>query len=239
MRARTPVRRVRHRQRGLSLIELMIALVLGLIVVAAVFNVYAGTSKSQRFTAGLQSLQENGRFGLAALQRGLRLAGFSEGLEPVPFAPFDLDAGDDSTIVVRARRPLDCNGGDTSTAAEPGVAIDTYAFDGEAITCTGNVSGNASGGTVVLVENVDAFRVLYGLDNDADGVPNRFVPHDVAAGAGADAVVALRFALLVHSGPVDVRSRARTETFAVLDESVPKTDRRVREVFSTTVKLRN
>ena len=220
-------------QRGLSLVELMIALVLGLVVVAAVFNVYAGTSKSQRFTRGLMSLQENGRFGLSTLQRGLRLAGFSEALD---FEPLDLDASGDDRIVVRAERPFDCNGGDTSIVA--GVAENTYRHVGGVdgtITCAGNVNAAES----VLVENVDAFRVLYGLDTDADGVPNRFVDHDDAEVAGVDEVVALRFALLINSGDAPVRSRARAEDHVVLDRIVARDDRRLREVFSTTVKLRN
>ena len=225
-------------QRGMTLIELMIALVLGLTVVAAVFNVYAGTSKSQRFTAGLQSLQENGRFGLSALRRGFRLAGFSENRFFEPFGPVAAGAGD-STIVVRAERPFDCNGGDTSAlAVEPGVAVNTYAHanvDGVGVvTCEGNASAD---GPVPLVENVDAFRVLYGEDTDADGVPNRFVTRPDVGSVGD--VVALRFALLVNSGNVPVRSRARAETHAVLGENVPKADRRLREVFAATVKLRN
>ena len=217
----------------MSLVELMIALVLGLVVVAAVFNVYLGTAKSQRFTRGLMALQENGRFGLTTLQRGLRLAGFSEALD---FAPLDLDASGDDRIVVRAERPFDCNGGDTSTAG--GVAENAFAYDPgtEAVTCTGNVDDSVN----PLVENVDAFRVLYGLDTDADGVPNRFASHADAKLAGVDEVVALRFALLVNSGDVPVRSRATLESHAVLDEHVERgPDRRLREVFSTTVKLRN
>ena len=213
-----------RRQRGLSLIELMIATVLGLIVVAAVFNVYAGTSKSQRFTTGLMALQENGRFGLSTLRRGLRLAGFSEELD---FDPIDLAASDDASITVRAVQPFDCNGADTS--ADGGVAANTYEHVDGAITCGGNV----------LVGDVDAFRVLYGLDTDADGIPNRFVPHAAAAAAGVDRVAALRFALLVHSGDVPVRTRSRAETHIVLDTTFPSGDRKVREVFATTVMLRN
>ena len=67
----------RFQQAGLSLVELMISMVLGLIIVAAVFNIYTGNSRTARFTEGLQIMQENGRYGVSVLQRGLRLAGFS------------------------------------------------------------------------------------------------------------------------------------------------------------------
>ena len=222
-----------RRQRGLSLVELMIALVLGLVVVAAVFNVHAGTSRSQRFTGALQTLQENGRFGLSTLRRGLRLAGFSNDPD---FDPFVLADSGDSRIVVRAERPHDCNGGDTATATTaPGVAIDTYALDTVrgAITCAGNVATTPT----ELVENVEAFRVLYGVDADGDGVPERFVRRVDVADPGS--VAALRVGLLVSSGE-PVRSRARAEEHVVLGDVLePDPDRLLREVFATTVRLEN
>lgn len=220
-------------QIGLSLIEL----VLGLVVVAAAFNVHAGTAKSQRYTAGLQSLQEDGRFGLGALRRSFRLAGFTG----APTFPGAIVSGTDGrTVVVRAALPRDCNGGDVATAAvEPGIAVNTYTLVDASITCDGNASA-----AQVLVENVDGFRVLYGIDTDAgaldgdgDGVPNRFVAWDT--GFDPRRVVALRFALLVNSGPIRVRSRTVAETHSLLGVETTNADRRLREVFATTVGLRN
>ena len=229
-RARAP-----GRERGLSLVELMIALVLGLIVTAAAFNVYAATVNSQRFTAGLVTMQESGRFGLSTLQRGLRLAGFSE--RP-GFEPFDWDEGgrtaaDAERIVVRIEAARDCNGADT--AAHGGVAENAYVHDRAArtVTCAGN-----DGTPGVLLENVEELRILYGVDTDADGLPERFLAHaDVAE---PTEVVALRVGLLVRSGDLDVRTRSVSRTYAVLDTTTPAFDDRIlREVFATTVKLRN
>ena len=44
-----------NRQNGLTLIEMMIALVLGLILVSALINIYVGSTRSSNFTRGLQS----------------------------------------------------------------------------------------------------------------------------------------------------------------------------------------
>lgn len=229
---RSPRMRLPNRRavRGVSLIELMIALVLGLIVVAAVFNVYTGTSRSARFSDGLQSLQEGGRHGVGVLQRSFRLAGYST---TTALTPFDIAAGDDATLVVATTALSDCGGG--STAAFGGVARNVYRFDAasQAITCENRETGVA----LPLVENVDAFRVLYGLDENDDGSPERFVPWD--AGLDADRVAALRFALLVNSGG-PIRSRTASTTHPVLDsEVVSPADRQVRHVFQGTVQLRN
>ena len=82
-----------QKQRGLSLVELMISLVVGLILIAAVFNMYTGNVRSARFTDGMQAIQENGRYGISVLQRGLRLAGYS----PLPGVVNEIDAFDFAT----------------------------------------------------------------------------------------------------------------------------------------------
>ena len=53
-----------HRQRGVTLVELMIALAIGLLVTVAMLKVYVDASRMYRFNEGLARVQENGRFGL-------------------------------------------------------------------------------------------------------------------------------------------------------------------------------
>lgn len=224
-------------QAGLSLVELMIGMVLGLIIIAAVFNVYSGNSRSTRFTEGLQAMQENGRYGVSMLQSSFRLAGYSPvtPLNGNQLAAFDFTNGDDTTIVTQSQLPYDCNG--SSTATVGGVAINTYTLDTQKnqLTCQGNV-----GNTVMpVIDGVEEFRVLYGIDRDGDATttaPQRFVAFD--SSLLASEVVALRFALLVNSGQ-PIRSRDIPERFVVLDKQVDKNDRLAREVFTSTVLLRN
>lgn len=226
-----------HRQRGLSLIELMIGMVLGLIVIAAVYNIYASNHRSARFTQGLQTMQENGRYGVAVLQKNFRLAGYSPetALKSVQLDAIDVAGSSDTSIVVQSAQQYDCNG--SLTAAAGNLAINTYTLDTKTqqITCEGNVGKTA----MPIVEGVEAFRVLYGLDEDGDpetNAPQRYVPYNNSL--QADEIVALRFALLVNSGE-SIRTRERSETFAVLDKQVNKEDRMAREVFTSTVMLRN
>ena len=64
------------RQRGLTLIELMVALVIGLLVTAAMLKVYVDASRMYRFNEGLARVQENGRFAIEFIRRDARVAGF-------------------------------------------------------------------------------------------------------------------------------------------------------------------
>ena len=223
----------RFQQAGLSLVELMISMVLGLIIVAAVFNIYTGNSRTARFTEGLQIMQENGRYGVSVLQRGLRLAGFStDGY----IDALDISESGDSSIAVRSEQDYDCNG--LLTTATNGIAVNVYRHDAvnQQLTCQGNQGGTA----MPIVEGVEAFRLLYGIDSDGDentSAPQLYRSYD--SSINPQEIVALRFALLVNS-ETPIRTRRSAESFVVLDQVVsPTPDRMAREVFSSTVMLRN
>ncbi len=62
--------------RGFSLIELLLALALGLIVVTGIVQLFVGNSRSYSVMTGQARLQENGRFALDLIARAARSAGF-------------------------------------------------------------------------------------------------------------------------------------------------------------------
>lgn len=64
----------RRRSRGLTLIELMIAMVLGILVSAGIITVFVSTSKSSRAQEQQARLQETGRFAINRLTESLRMA---------------------------------------------------------------------------------------------------------------------------------------------------------------------
>lgn len=66
----------RPHERGFSLIELMIALVLGLIILGAVIAVFLSTQQTNRLQETLSRTQENGRFIYASMAQDLRGAGY-------------------------------------------------------------------------------------------------------------------------------------------------------------------
>jgi len=60
---------------GLSLVELMIAMVIGLVLLLGLMQVFAASRTASRLSEGLARVQENGRFAMDFLQRDLRMAG--------------------------------------------------------------------------------------------------------------------------------------------------------------------
>lgn len=65
------------RQRGLTLVELMVAVTIGLIITAAVAQVYISSRTSYTLEEGMARVQENGRFAVEFLAYDLRMAGYS------------------------------------------------------------------------------------------------------------------------------------------------------------------
>jgi len=219
-------------QAGFTLIEMMISLVLGLIIIAAVINMYMGSSRSAQFTSGLQTMQENGRYGVTVMQRGLRLAGYAPERR---LDPIDVELSGADSITVVMRRNYDCNGSDTEKSSSPGFAVNTYALDAKAqqITCKGN---GPDATAMPIVEGVEGFRILYGLDTDDDEVPDRYVSYN--SSIPPRQIVGVRFAMLVNSG-VPIRSRQSKEEHVLLDTIIKRNDRFARHVFGSTVLLRN
>ena len=72
----------RQRQRGLSLIELMVSLTLGLIVLSGVLVVFVNSSAARNEVERTTRQIENGRYASELLSEDLRVAGFYGQLDP-------------------------------------------------------------------------------------------------------------------------------------------------------------
>lgn len=65
-----------HPQRGVSLVELMIALVIGLLLVGGLIQVYLTSKQSYNAQEQVARMQESGRFAVDLIARDLRRAGY-------------------------------------------------------------------------------------------------------------------------------------------------------------------
>ena len=65
-----------RRQRGLTLVELMIALMLSLVILGGLVGMFAANKRTYKIQAGLSRLQESGRFATQMLGQDLRGSGY-------------------------------------------------------------------------------------------------------------------------------------------------------------------
>jgi type IV pilus assembly protein PilW len=212
-----------HGARGLTLVELLVAMTVGLGVALTAARLMLLASAAYAAGAESAAVQDSGRFALELLGRAVRQgASFDPAAPPDAGAAPARIAGLDAHALARTAPALESplpdavNGSDVLAVRFPGAA------DGGILGCAGfpvaaddegwsifyvakNAAGDAelrckyhgAGGwtSEALVGGVDGFQVLYGIDTDtpADGAPNRYM--------NADAVLALDAAL-----PVGVRS---------------------------------
>lgn len=86
---------------GFSLVELLVAMTLGLILISSVVAVFAGNRRSAELNAAMADLQEGARFALNAIARDVRMSGF-QGCLDVNSGTVTIRANDAPTTNLRA-----------------------------------------------------------------------------------------------------------------------------------------
>lgn len=279
-----------RRMRGMSLLELMVSMALGLLLSAAAIQLFVANQISVNLMRGMNDVQANGRFVIDQMVRDLRVSGLmpnNAGSSPVSLVgvPFDaaqipglvststalnrnatattsgggavaglLQASDQLVLqYVAMADTQDCEG-NTVTAgtfmvaryfvrADNGDAV--LACDAGTHTGTGGLTGYGDNGQVLL-NGVDSFQVLYGIDDGANGTARvaRYVnAATYTAMSPRPTVLTVRLGLYLHSGePAGSVSRP-TNDLQILDQGLVATsipdDRLLRRLFVTTVSLRN
>jgi type IV pilus assembly protein PilW len=234
-----------HSQRGFSLVEIMIAITLGIILLGGAIQIYLSSKNGYRLQEGIAGMQENGRYAIRVLRENILKAGYPRVDEVIPFDSTqtnDNSAGASDQITVQyqtdATVTTDCLG----NPPPPGINLITnqLSIAGDTLSCLG--SGNAA--PQPLVDDIEAMHILYGLDDDGDSVANRYVTATEAE-AGVitlgtpdwNNIVSVRIALLARSrnpiGPVESRN------YQLLDTTITRNDALAHRVFTTTIPLRN
>jgi len=102
---------------------------------------------------------------------------------------------------------------------------------------------NINGVNLELLEGVEDMSVKYGVDSDEDYVPNEYLPAAKLSATDWNKVIALRVELLVASVEDGVLPESQTYQFPTDEDpalsTVNPTDKRLRQVFTTTVGIRS
>lgn len=234
-----------HKQQGLTLIELMIALVISLLILAGLLTVYQSNKDASRTHDGLVQVQENGRFALDFLIRDIRMAGFPA----INTALHNQVSGFDGvgilsdTLVIRNTTGTDCLG----NVMVP-VVTNTYTI---ANTVRNNRLGNPIPALFCngqeLVEGIENMQISYGIDTDTDrdGVPNQYVNAagvtTTAPANGWDRVVSIRISLLATSvnPSLNTVSNRTYRMSGMIGALGPFNDNIMRREYTSTASLEN
>ena len=215
--------------RGFTIVELMVALTIGIVLVLGATTFFAAASKSNQVQSAVSGLNASGRFGLDQLSRDARLAGYRDSdwtagpLADVITAADGLPADGGDVVTMRYEAARDC----TYALAAGGVAVNTYRVTNGRLECNGQP----------ITGGVQEMQVYFGEDTDNNGVANRWLSPG-AAGLDMSRVVSLRVHLLVVTSGNDISGGPQAYFFDnALQPAVD--DGQIRREYSVTIALRN
>ena len=281
-----------NRAKGFTLIELMVALAIGLLVTLVVLQAYLGGLGTQRAQTDAARAQESSRIAFDLLAHSLRQAGYKNPKAPgLGFCDSTTQRlatiNDPATISPIAANLV----GSTVTIANnsdavkvryfgEGLPVGPFTTDNSIRDCLGNpvapntlaedtffvaadannnneptlfcyTTNDAARGNVPLVAGIESMQILYGDDNDADGIVNRYIhggsislPNNVrsvklsiiARTPGASAVD--RSAQTIDHFGTAYSGVVTTDPYRIFTAPTPP-DGRTRRHTSTTIALRN
>lgn len=249
--------------RGLTLIELMVAIALGLILVAVVIQIYIGSRATYNKQEDLSRLQENGRVALEIIGRSARIAGFKSNPTNaltgplLPTSPLEIEgtaglANVSDSLNIRFQGSGNGAGvADGSVVNCLGTAIDATQI---ALETTFNrfyiannpagrpslfcdITNNSIDDGVEVISAIEHLRFLYGVDTSGDFIADFYVP--AGAVSNWNQVVSLRIGLIAAT-PNTINPTLDTQTYNVLGNTYnPTDDRRSRRLYTQTIALRN
>lgn len=267
------------KQQGLSIVELMVALAVGMVLIAGIMQVFLASKNTYAVNEAMSRVQENGRFALEFIARSARQAGYvdpnNKVAKPYPVIPsgtlcdFSSKActsdgeGFSADKVSFAFQPpvnnsgdrVDCIGNTSDIDASDKIIINKFIIGSEntanaTLTCQRLVldknlnllSAAKYANEASLVEGVDKIQIQYGISTTTSDLDSKSVNQYVSADRVTDwgKVLAVRIAVLANSG-VELNPAPTQKKFYLFDAGPFEfpDDRKLRQVFTTTVSLRN
>ncbi len=198
-------------EKGVTLVELLVALVIAAITLAGVYRVFISQTRSYAVQDQVVEVQQSVRSAMEIILRDLRMAGFDDDNPTSPYTvPTAITTVGSNTIAVNYEYY-------NRTLNQYERHEVTYAVNGSSqLTRTLNVTAAVlpvpNPTTEILLDNVGALTFTYGIDSNTDkimddqngdGIIN--AADYVAAGAvGTATVVAIRVALTGGPNPTNV-----------------------------------
>jgi type IV pilus assembly protein PilW len=214
----------RHRQTGMTIIEILVALFIGLFLIGGLLQLFVNSKQSYRMQDNISRLQENGSFAMEFIARDLRMVGYRDiggGCAPISGALAGADDNSDQNDSI-------VDGTDTVTVqmSLPGSCASALIY---------SIRPGANGqpalfkriGTATaqeLVEGIENMQILYGEDTNGDNTPDYYV----AAGSVGD-----------WERVISVRATLTARTLDANLDPTANDDGRLRRTYQSTITLRN
>ena len=233
------------KEKGFTLTEMMIAMVLGIILIAGTLNIYMSTRQGYRMGQGMTLMQATGRATLGFLSHELSMAGFPQASAIESFIPAMTDDGggnNSDVVAVRYRATTNCFGGATPVYAD-GVqyAKNMYFVQDEALVCRTLAEDDSTLAEATIIPGVENIQLLYGEDtNAADNATNATKYVNAGNVVNWGNVVSVKLGVLVNSqGDIATTDDEVAYDLQGQTQIAAANDHMRRRAYSATVVVRN
>ncbi len=217
-------------QKGLTLVEILIALLISAFLLAGMIAVFLNIKQTYRVQDNLARMQESGSLALELMGRDIRMLGYWGCLKANTGDLY----GDATQLILKAAYAVDppiYSCGDTVNKSASYYVDKTSSVS---YSIVNNVlRRNTNNLNNDIVEGIEAMTFLYGVDTDVNSSPNVYLPYNAVV--DFEKVVSIQVQLLVSSLDDNLVFKAAAFTF----NGLTKTDRRIRRVYMATYMLRN
>ena len=188
-------------QRGMTLVSLMVASVIGLFIIAAALSMYSNSQNTYKTRQAASAAAENGRYALSDLRSTIVMAGrgmdgassrdvqaIDKTFTSMPalsvLSHSDGGTGGSDQISFRMAQGRDCLGNVIPTVTNTeGKTIGTVTTITYSIQTNGDginelVCSVDGGVPQALVSGIEMLKVVYGLDTNEDGYANQYLNAD-------------------------------------------------------------
>ncbi len=234
-------------QRGFTLVELMIAMTIGLVLLLVIGTVFVSSRQTFSEQENLARLQETGRFALETIGRSIKQAGHVE----IPFSGFKVEfegtpisgvngsSNAPDTITLQFEGAIGDSDCETTAVDITGKIIQNH-FNIDTtnaeLQCNGIISVTPGVPTTgsPLLSNIEDLQIVYGISTDS----LQFVNQYVELPANWDQVITARVCVLARSEKTNIASAGNYLDCNGNSVAIPA-DRRLRKAFTATFNLRN
>ncbi|MAM86859.1 MAG: hypothetical protein CME36_06050 [unclassified Hahellaceae] len=249
------------RQSGLSLVELLIAILVSSLLLTGVVQVMLAKKDTYTFQQAQSQVLENSRFSISFLKDTFEKTGFRQLPQSLKMFVFKQKGGsadcatfDEGQVIVASKTGIgvciryqevvaddvDCTGAAIGDAGNPNAAgyaepvIERIYYDA---TTNELLCGRDGGTAFPLVSDIEDFSLRYGIDSNNDRVADKYV---AAPGSGDwTKIVSLRFDVLAVA-PGNINTAPQVYRFPLdAANDTTATDRRIYRVATQTIALKN
>lgn len=197
-------------QRGFSIVEIMVGMVISLIGVIIIFQVFQESENIKRRTTGGGDAQQNGVAALFQMERSLKQAGYGLNSGDTGIAPVAITANaaaDSDSVTINYRRDWDFGPFIPTSGVPPAVTAETFFLNGAQLVSDNGTAADTTD-DIFIADGIVQLKAQLNATNDAVQIvlvarSNQPEKPSVAGGA-CDTTSAGSISLAWTGGSVDV-----------------------------------